>query len=86
MRSSPRTSAKLAGLVLALLAGFGLKAFSAEDEAEVILSHLPAKTSAEYKALRDLATPTVGQDLRDDWRGDVDRARRALRGVARSCN
>ena len=63
MRSSPRTSAKLVALVLALLAGFGLAAVSAEERTDVILSHLPAKHSAEYKALRDVAAPTGGQDL-----------------------
>ena len=63
MRSSPRTSAKLVALVLALLAGFGLAAVSAEERTDVILSHLPAKQSAEYKALRDVATPTGEQDL-----------------------
>ena len=62
-RSSPRTSAKFIGLLLTLFAGFGLKAVLAEDQAEIILSHLPAKTSAEYKALYDLAVPTGGQDL-----------------------
>ncbi len=63
MRSSSRTSATLIGLFLALFAGFGLKAGLAEEEAEIILSDLPAKTSAEYKALYDLAVPTGGQDL-----------------------
>ncbi len=58
-----RTSAKLFGLVVALLAGFSLEAVSAEDQAELILSHLPSKQTAEYKTLRDVATPTSGQDL-----------------------
>ena len=63
MRSSPWTSAKFAGLLLAILAGFGPEAFSVEDQFEVILWHLPAKQSAEYKALRDVAAPSGGQDL-----------------------
>jgi len=63
MSNSPRTSAKFACLVLASLAGFGPEAFSAEDQFEVILWHLPAKLSAEYKLLRDVAAPSGGQDL-----------------------
>jgi hypothetical protein len=38
-------------------------AAAAGDQSEIILSHLPAKTSAEYKALHDVAKPTGGQDL-----------------------
>jgi hypothetical protein len=63
MHSSPRTSAKLAVLGLALFAGFGLAAVSADEQTDVILSHLPAKQSAEYKALRDVAGAIGGQDL-----------------------
>ena len=63
MRSLPRTSTKFAALVLALLAGLGLAEVSAEERTDVILAHLPAKESPGYKALRELATPTGGQDL-----------------------
>ena len=63
MRSRPRTSALLAAFVLALLAAFGLAAVSAEEQTGVILTHLPDKASAEYKALRDVGTPIGGRDL-----------------------
>ena len=46
-----------------LLAGFGLAAVSADEQTDVILSHLPAKQSVEYKALRDVAGAIGGQDL-----------------------
>ncbi len=63
MRSSPRRTAKLAVLGLALFAGFGLAAVSADEQTDVILSHLPAKQSVEYKALRDVAGAIGGQDV-----------------------
>jgi hypothetical protein len=59
----PRTSLKLSSIVLATLAGVFVRAALADEQVEAILSHLPAKTSGEYKALRDLAAPTSGQDL-----------------------
>jgi hypothetical protein len=63
MRSRPRTSAMLAAFVLALLAAFGLAAVSAEEQTGVILTRLPDKASAEYKALRDVGAPIGGRDL-----------------------
>ncbi len=63
MRIWSHRSAQLAGVILALIAGFGLKAVTAGEQDDIILSHLPAKTSAEYKALRDAAMPTGGRDL-----------------------
>jgi hypothetical protein len=58
-------------MVLALVAalcaiGLGNKAAwsaSEKDQASVILSNLPAKESADYKALRDLAGAGESQDL-----------------------
>ncbi len=63
MHSSPRTSAMIAVLVLAVLAGFRLATVSAEEQTGVILTHLPDKTSTEYKALRDIGAPIGGRDL-----------------------
>ena len=63
MRSRPRTSAMLAAFVLALLAAYGLAGVSAEEQTGVILTHLPDKASAEYKALRDVGAPIGGRDL-----------------------
>lgn len=59
----PRTSVKFIVLAAAILAGFCLKAVTAGDQVDAILSQLPAKSSAEYKALHDLAAPTGGQAL-----------------------
>jgi len=56
-----RTSVKFIVLAPAILAGFCLKAVRAGDQVDAILSQLPAKSSAEYKALHDLAAPTGGQ-------------------------
>jgi hypothetical protein len=61
--SLPRKFAKLTGLILVLLVTFCLETVSAEDQSQVILSHLPTKESAEYKALHDLASPAAAQDL-----------------------
>jgi hypothetical protein len=63
MCCSPRAFAKLAALFLALLAGVGLAGVSADEQTDVILSHLPSKQSAEYKALRTVAGSIGGQDL-----------------------
>jgi len=63
MRRSPPTFVTLAALSLALLAGFGLAGVSADEQTDVILSHLPSKQSAEYKALRAVAGAIGGQDL-----------------------
>ena len=62
-RSRPRTSALLAAFVLALLAAFGRAGVAAEEKTGVILTHLPDKASAEYKALRDVGAPIGGRDL-----------------------
>jgi hypothetical protein len=61
--SLPRKFAKLTGLILVLLVTSCLETVSAEDQSQVILSHLPTKESAEYKALHDLASPAAAQDL-----------------------
>jgi hypothetical protein len=60
----PRTSVKFIAFTVAILAALGLaRALTAGEQAEIILTHLPVKSSAEYKALRDAGTPIGGRDL-----------------------
>ena len=55
MRSSPWHTATLSeSSIWRCSSGFGIAAVSAEEQTGVS-SHLPAKTSAEYKALREVA-------------------------------
>ncbi len=60
----PRTSIKFVGFLVAILAAFGLAhALIAGEQAEIILTHVPAKSSVEYKALQESGKPIGGQDL-----------------------
>ena len=60
----PRTSVKFIVFTIGMLAALGLtRAFTAGEQAEIILTHLPEKSSAEYKALRETGKPIGGQDL-----------------------
>src|SRR3569833_3117755 len=54
---------KLALLIVVLAASGMARGLIAGEQAEIILTHLPAKSGAEYKALRDSGRPIGGQDL-----------------------